>query len=478
MKRLFDLKSFDAKPVKLIFFILFIVIGIFVMIFRPLGGLDDTAQMMLGTLISALSVWIFRPGSGSFFAGTAIVFLGGLFSGLQMPDLAVGFSAASMWMLIPAMFLGSALRITGLGKRIVYAIFMRFNMTYPKILCGFFAVGLLFSLLTPSITVRILIMAPIAVSVADAMRLDKKSKERSLVVLSAWACGIFPGIAWLDGSLFGIMFTSLLPTAEMRALVTPQLWFQFMALPWILFSVVFLTALYIIFKPSEKFSLTKAVQRKMYEDLGPVSGREKRCLIAFVFLLLGLVSQFFIQISTTQVMLAAMFLILILKVMSVGDISTGINWDAVLFFGMILSLPHIFIVSGLNDLMSPMLLSFLTPIAFSPLLFVSALFGICLLLRFLDVSQGWIISTILIMAAPMLFFDFGLHPMIIIMVLTAASNIFLFRYHQPWIDQTEFVCADGGWDPRHLTAAALLYIALAAVTLVFSRFYWGLIGVI
>jgi hypothetical protein len=216
----------------------------------------------------------------------------------------------------------------------------------------------------------------------------------------------------------------------------------------------------------------------MYEDLGPVSEREKRCFCAFVFLLLGLVSQFFIPITTIQVMLAAMFLVLILKVMSVGDISTALNWDVVLFFGMIMSLPHIFIVSGLNSWMSPILLSLLTPIAFSPFLFILALFGLCLLLRLLDVAQGWVISTILIMASPMLFFDFGLHPMISIMGLTAASNVFLLRYNQPWIGQTEFVCADGGWDSRHLTKAAALYIALAAVMLVLAPFYWRIIGVI
>ena len=469
---------FDTKPVKLILCLIFVVIGILILIFRPLRGPDDTAQMMLGTFISALSVWIFRPGSGSLFSGTAALYVGGLFSGLSMPDLAIGFTTASIWMLIPAMFLGNALRITGLGKRIVYAAFMRFNMTYGKILCGFFAIGLLFSLLTPSISVRILIVTPIAVSVADAMRLEKKSKERSLIVLSAWACGIFPGIAWLDGSLFGIMFTALLPTEEMRGLVTGQTWFQFMALPWILLTVAFLAALYIIFKPSEKFLLSKATQQKMYDDLGPASEREKRCLAVFVFLLFGLVSQFFLPISTAQVMLTAMLLLLVLNVMSVADISTGINWDAVLFFGLILSLPHIFIVSGINDWMSPTLQGFLTPIAYSPLLFVMALFGICLLLRLLDVAQGWIISTIFIMATPMLFFDFGLHPMISIMVLNAASNLFLFRYNQPWVEQTEFVCADGGWNSRHLTTAAYLYIALATVMLLFSRFYWGVIGII
>jgi len=472
----FKLTNFIS--VKSLFTLFFILIGISVAIFKPFPDLGEMGQIMLGTIISALAVWIFRPGSGTFTAGAVVILIGGIFAGVPISALTNGFSSPSMWLLIPAMFFGSALQFTGLGKRIVYALFTRMELSYIKMLFGWLIIGLLFSLLTPSITIRILILTSISVSVADACRLEKMSKGRSLIVLSAWSVGIFPGIAWHNGSLFGPVFTAFLPYGPMREMATEQIWFQFMAVPWLLFSIAFLAVLYIVFKPERELGLTYEARKKMYDDLGSISKKEKACLSAFIFLLAGLVAHVFLPITTVQVLLSSMFLMLLFNVTSVKDISTGINWDVVIFFGMIMSFTHIFEFTGLAYWMAPTLTSMLTPIAFSPLVFIVALFGICLLLRLLDVTQGWVTSAILAIATPMLFSNFGLHPMMSTMVFVAASNLFIFRYNQPWIVQVESVCGERGWNPQHLTKAAVLYIAVATVMLIFSRFYWELAGLI
>jgi di/tricarboxylate transporter len=239
-----------------------------------------------------------------------------------------------------------------------------------------------------------------------------------------------------------------------------------------------LAVLYVTFKPEAELALTYDARKKMYDDLGPLSKKEKGCLAAFTFLLIGLVLQLFLPITTLQVLLCSMFLMLFLNVTSVKDISAGINWDVIIFFGMMMSFVHIFEFTGLSDWMVPALTSLLAPIAFSPLVFLVAFFGICLLLRLLDITQGWVTSGILAIATPMLFSNFGLHPMMSTMVFVAASNLFIFRYNQPWVVQVESVCGEGGWNPLHLRKAALLYIAAATVMLVFSRFYWELVGLI
>lgn len=462
---------------KLCMTLICIIAGLAVAIFQPFDGLDSTGSIMLGTVIAALATWIFRPAGGTFIIGAAIVFLGGTFAGLPMPDLAGGFASPALWLLIPAMFIGAALMKTGLGKRMVYAFFKRLNLTYVKILFGWFVVSVLFALITPSATVRFLIATPIAVSVADACRLEKGSRGRSLIVISAWLLNIFPSIAWMHGSLFGPVFSAFLPEGAMRATATEQMWFRVMA-PWLLFSVVFIIALYFVLKPEQPLAITKDQLSKMYDELGSMSKAEKGCLVALVFIFVSLILQTFLPFTTNQAILAAFILLLILGVLSAKDISSGINWDTVAFFGAILSFIHIFDVSGITVWLSPFLASLMEPIAVSPLLFVLALYGICVLIRFLDVSQGWISSAILAMATPMLYNDFGLNPLIPIMVFVAASNLFFFRYQQPWITQVESVCGDGGWNPRHLSKASVLYAGLAAVFLVFCYFYWGFIGIL
>jgi len=451
--------------------------GLIIAIAQPFNGLDSTGNIMLGTVIAALSTWIFRPAGGTFIVGAAIIFLGGSLADIPMPDLASGFASPSLWLMIPAMFLGTSLMRTGLGKRMVYALFRRLKLNYPKILIGWFVINMLFALINPSATVRFLILTPIAVSVADACQLPKGSRGRSLIVISSWTLSFLPTTAWMNGSLYGPVFSSFLPEGLMRDMATEQMWFRVMA-PWILFGAVFIAILYFVLKPEQKLNITKDQVGKMYDDLGPMNRDEKGCLAAFVFMLVCLAAQTFLPFSTHLALLASFILLLLLGVLTAKDISTGINWDTVAFFGVILSFAHIFYVSGLTAWLSPMLSALIEPIAVSPLLFVVALYGICVLIRFVDVSQGWISSAIMAVATPMLYYDYGINPLIPIMVFICASNLFFFRYHQPWIVQVESVCGDGGWNPRHLATASILYAGLAAVFLVFNNFYWRLVGIL
>jgi len=244
-----------------------------------------------------------------------------------------------------------------------------------------------------------------------------------------------------------------------------------------LFSIVFLVILYIILKPEQKLTVTKEQLSKMYDDLGNVNKEEKGCLVAFVFLIIGLLLQLFLPITINQILFTAMLLMLLLNVLSIKDISQGINWDAVVFFGLVLGFSHIFETAGISEWLLPILVPLLQPIASSIIVFVLALFGICLLLRFFDVAWGWISSPILAMATPMLFEEFGIHPLISVMVFVCSANLFFFSYQQLWVGQAEAIFGDGGWNTRHLRKASVMYALLVVVFLVFCTFYWQIVGI-
>jgi len=259
-------------------------------------------------------------------------------------------------------------------------------------------------------------------------------------------------------------------------MATAEMWFIVMA-PWLLFSVIFVIALYFLLKPETKLAITKTQIKGMYDELGPIGKKELGCLVTLVFMLVCLVLQTFLPLTANQALLASLVLLLILGVISGKDISTGVNWDVIVFFGVLLGFSNIFSVSGLTAWFTPFLSDLIQAIAISPLVFVLALFAICVLCRFFDAAQGWITASIFSLATPMLYSDHGIHPLVPTMVFVSASNVFFFRYAQPWVVQAESVCGDGGWNPRHLREASILYVCLAAVLLVLSRFYWGAVGV-
>ena len=462
---------------RVILFGLVAVIGLIVALVEPFYGLDTIGHRMLGTFIAALGAWIIRPGKGTFTAGTIVILLGGSFSGLPFTDITNGFAGPSFWLLIPAMFFGYALLKTGLGKRIVFGLFMNIKPTYGRLMVGWFVVGVIFSLFTPSIAVRFLILTPIAALMADACQLEKGSRGRSLMIIAAWTVSIYPGIAWQNGSFFGIVFSTFLPEGPMSAMATEDIWFRVMA-PWIPMSLAYLGLLFLVLKPSEPLSIKKDEIIKMYNNLGPPSIEEKKCMAAFVFLVASLVAAVFLPIDTVQALFASFIILLVTGVFDVKDISRGINWDIVLFLGVILGFTHLFGAAGITDWLSPILAEFLRPIAASHFVFVLVLYVIIILLRFLDAAQGFIISAIMAMATPMLYTDFGIHPLVALMVFVCGANLFFFRYHQPWIGQVEGLIGDSGWNPKHLTQASILYMIFAAVFLVFCVVYWRIVGIL
>jgi len=462
---------------KLYLTIAFFALGALIAIIKPFDNLGEQGHIMLGTMLAALSTWVFRPAGATMIIGAAIIIMGGLIAGIPIGELTVGFSGTTLWLFVPAMFIGASLRLTGLGRRIVYALLMRLKLNYFKILCGWFVIGILFALITPIATVRFLMLTPIAVSLADACQLENGSKGRSLIVISCWILSIFPSLAWQNGSLFGPAFSAFLPEGAMREMATPEAWFQIMS-PWLLFSIIFVTALYFLLKPEKKLTITKEEVCEMYKELGPVSKKERGCLISIIFMFLCLILQSFLPFTVNQIMLASFVLMLLLGVLSSADISANGNWDVIIFLGIMLSFSNIFNISGLTHWLTPFLLSLMQAIALSPLIYVMALFLLCVLLRFFDVAQGWITASIFSLATPIMFSNYGFHPLISTAVFVSASCIFFFKYAQVWIVQVESVTGDGGWNPVHLRTASILYLFVAALQLVFSRFYWGLVGIL
>ncbi|HCF51135.1 MAG TPA: tricarboxylate transporter, partial [Syntrophomonas sp.] len=320
--------------------------GLYFALYKPFVGLDAAGHQVMGTIIGALAFWMFKPGGIPFAVGTIVLLVGCVMSGLSINQAAAGFAGSSLWLLIPALFFGFALKKSGLGNRIAFFMLKSINPSYRGILLVWLILGTVFSLLTPSIGIRFLIMTAIAVSVADACDLSKGSRGRSLIVITAWASAVFPGTGWYTGSLYGPVLTGFLP-AEMQSIATEGVWFKVMGLPWIFITVAFFVIIYFMLRPEEKLHITREKFASLYLNLGNTGKSEKIVLTTLLAVLLCLPLQKLLGLASFQIMLLGFLIFLLTRVIGKQDIGTGISWDIILFIGVIIGLPDIIIISGI-----------------------------------------------------------------------------------------------------------------------------------
>ncbi len=252
------------------------VIAAFLIFGKPISGLSAQGNGMIGVTLLGLSFWVFRPATFPYFVGGAIILAGALLLKLPVDVVTKGYTSPALWVLIPALFYGFALLKTGLGKRIAYAVLKTFTPSYLGLTFSWFIIGLLLSALTPSITVRIAIVMPIAISLVEACRLPDNSRGSAFICFVAFSTALLPGIGWQTGSLWGIFMMGFYPP-EIRAIVTPGMWFQYMAFPWFFITVLFLGLLYFVFKPAETLQLSREAFKEQYAALGRITRNEIVC---------------------------------------------------------------------------------------------------------------------------------------------------------------------------------------------------------
>jgi anion transporter len=442
---------------------------------KPFAGLSMQGHQIIALTIVCLSFWIFRTGSIPFLAGSAILLAGGLYFKLPLGTVTAGFTSSAVWVLIPALFFGFALAKTGLGKRIAYFVLKAFEPNYLNICVSWLIIGLVLSALTPSITVRLAIVMPIAISIVEACKLEYKSRGCALISFVAWGTALLPGTGWQTGSLWGIFMMGFYPS-ELKYLATPGAWFQYMAVPWSIITILFLVMIFIVLKPKEPLQLSREAFKQQYEDLGKVKKQEIACAIILLFALVLFSTEKWTGIQSSQTALFALAALIISGTITTTDISTGVNWDIIAFFAVVMSLTGMFGKVGITTWLQPLIEPSILSVASSPLMFMFVIIVALWAIRFIDIAWGFTTIALLSPLFIPLYQKFNLHPVLISVGIIAAGNCFLMSYQQPFIIMGEAMTKSKAWTNSHVAIAGLIYAISVAIGLLISSLYWKSCG--
>ncbi|MDD2553197.1 MAG: anion permease [Desulfotomaculaceae bacterium] len=457
--------------------IIVFLIALFIGIAKPLSGLAPVGHHMVGVVIATLGLWIFKPNNVPFMAGCGLLVGGGLVFGLKYTTVAAGFVSSAVWILIPALYFGFVLQKTGLGTRIAYLVLKIFKPSWITMAISWFIIGIALSALTPSITVRLAIVMPIAMGVIEACKLKYNSKGSAFIALIAFAMCLFPGTGWLTGSLSGPIMVGFLP-AELKPLATFDNWFKILALPWFTVTLVYVVLVVLLMKPKEAIGIDRNTFKDEYIALGKISRDEIITAVILVACLILFTTEKMHGIPAAGSALLALVLLLLFGIIKPSEIGTGANWDVIVFFGVTISLSTIFMDAKVSEWITPILQPTILSFASNPLIFMLILTAGIMLIRFIDVPWGF--STIALTAVVLIpvFNQFGIHPLVPTFAYLAGINFFLLGYQQPWMLMAEGIIQNKGWAAGHVFTAGLCYIIAVFVTILVCLPYWRMIGAI
>jgi anion transporter len=456
------------------------LVAVFIIAVKPLyGNISPTAQLMLGGILIALSIWIFKPFKLSFAAGGLFLACFALALGLSPAVVFYGFTQSAIWTLIPALFFGYTLQKTGLGKRIALAVIRLFKPSYISLVFALVLIGVILSLLTPSSTVRVAIMIPIAVQCCELCGLQKGSKGNSLLILTAFSMAILPGSGWMSGVLWGPIISGMINSVPgTQGLVTFGNWFSVLFIPVTLTTVLLIAGSMIFLKPETKLS-KDAIDEIKKQSAVKITRQEIITGIVLVTVFIMFLTNKVHGLSDAAVCLGAVFVLFTSGVLEAKDFNTGVNWDLIVFVAIALSFSAILNETGISAWLAGIVVPALAPIAGNPYLFMFCIMAFVFLWRFFDVALFIPTIAILVPILPSIQEAYHISPLVWLFVFVMAGNSFVMAYQNMWAMMSRSIAGERTFTNKHIGIYGVLYFLASFIALLAAIPLWismGLFG--
>lgn len=433
---------------------------------RPVTGLGSQGHWALACIGFTLAAWIVYPERLP--RGVAGVLMTGLLLAGKLPygDVFYGYTTSAVWIIVPAFLFGHVIRETGLGHRITVSLLNRFKGSITGTAFALMVIGIIFSALTPSMTVRTAIVMPLVLVIIKTLNLKNRSRETAFITLSAYTAVIIPGNGWLTGSLVGPINMGFLPPGLRAGLD----WFGYtraLILPWAIITVLMFFFLILIFRPHRFKNNLKYTEL----DLPAVSGQEISASIVLSLCFLGYLTTPLHGLEAAAITSLTLFLLFLTGTMDAKGISAGVNWEVVLFFGTIMSITRVLDSVGATAVLSAAIQPLVMKFAGNVTLFIYFILALSLAMRFIDVPWGLPSMAILFAFAPALAAA-GIHPIVLCFINGIVQVFTFFSYMSPFAIMSGNLLEHKGWEEKHLVIYGLGFLAAVALAVLPAVWYW------
>jgi anion transporter len=435
----------------------------------PLQPVTQHAFAIVGFMVVA---WITRAMDYAL-AGFVGCFLFWALGVAKFPVAFSGFANDTAWFLFGALLLGVIATRSGIARRIAYFIMLRIGVTYPRILLGLIVTDFLLTFIVPSGIARVVIMASIALGLAEAFDSPRGSNvSRGMFLILSYTANIFDKMIIAGaGSITARGLIEKLGGVEV-------LWsYWFIAfLPCSLATVLAAWGLTLWLYPPEKVALAggKKYLRDEIKKMGKWSPLEKRSAALLMVAILLWVTDFLHHIPASVIGMGVGLFALLPRVGILGiEDMKRLNYLPVFFVAAAVSMGTVLEETKGIEVLTHSVFAFMQPYLTNIYTTTIVMYWTAFVYHFLLASEISMLAT----SIPLVM-EFakshGMHPLLLGMIWTFAAGGKLFAYQSGVLivgySYGYFVARD-----LLIMGAALTIVEFAALMLLVP-FYWPLIG--
>jgi len=491
---------------------------------QPFPGLSHEACILLAVLAGAIAWWIAGV-MPDYVVGFVMAVLFVVWAGVPTEVVFGAFSSSMWWLLVAAFCLAHGMRASGLLRRAALAVLRLFPRTFRAQAAGLMAAGLLVGPFVPSLSAKVAMLTPMALSISDEMGYERKQSQANGLFLATMTGVRTAAPAFLSASFLGYVVLGLLPDSVQQQFDMAH--WLLAALPWLLITTS-LTYLTLVLRYAPKgessglrkgkaglsgvkatkdgggsargdapegvvqpacglvtqsaaksacSSATQGASLSLDEDLGPLSVGEKR-----VIGIMAVTAFMWFTESVHGIPAYAVTLLAVAAMVACGqfkreDIRSGVAWDVVLFVGLVLGLAPSFEYVGADlwvaQLCEPVLLLF----AGNPYAIIVGISVVTVLLRFIIVSDTAFLNLFMAVAVP-ISATLGVSPWVVGFTVYVMVNPWFAEYQNPIYLAALGSVGNQMSEHGELAKYCAIYLAGCLVGLLASVPYWSWLGLV
>jgi DASS family divalent anion:Na+ symporter len=344
----------QARPLsvdrgKLIRALIVVLAGVIIWFLPPFGQLKPAAMHLTAIFIATILGLILQP-----LPQGAVVLLGvaitAVTNTLSIGDTMLGFSDATVWLIVSAFLFARGFIKTGLGRRIAYLLVSRFGKSTLGLGYALALADTVLAPATPSNTARGGgILFPVVRSLASSMGSEPgptAGRAGSYLMFNSFVICQVTSALFLTGVAPNSLIVKLAKD-NFKYNITWTGWFWAALVPGLISLAVMPFVVYKLFNPEIKRSPeAPQMARQELAKMGPMTLGEQGMLGVFLLTLVLWATGQWTNINATAVALGGVAVLLVLNVIDWQDVlSEKGAWDALAWFGGLVGL-----ASGLSKL--------------------------------------------------------------------------------------------------------------------------------